>query len=168
MRSLRLLPALATVLFIQLNACAQSADVQEKIQQVEKNLAGNVEWRKVERPWTIAEQMTKYNTKGVSVWLWFTIIRLNGQKVMVGPMRVWKYLLLLQQFFQAASISNRWTPLGFLSWCRIKKIDSYADINNLFGHLEISIRFTIEKQEKISTANSRSHTAGLTVHGFGG
>jgi len=75
MRSFRLLPAFAVVLFIQLNACAQSADTQDKIQQVEKNLSGNIQIEG-EAPYTITDRMAFYKIKGVS------------KKAMDGPMIV--------------------------------------------------------------------------------
>ncbi|MDO1500945.1 serine hydrolase domain-containing protein [Winogradskyella maritima] len=72
-----------------------------------------------------------------------------------------------ETLFQAASISKSLNAVGVLRWAETNTIDLNADINTYLKN------WTFENRKKangktISIANLLSHTAGLSVHGFGG
>ena len=165
MRTFRLLPALAFILFIQLNACAQSADTQDKIKQVEKNLAGNIQIEG-EGPYNMADRMAYYKIEGVSVAV------IHNYKIEWAKGYGWaddslKIPVTTQTLFQAASISKSLNSVGVLKLVQDKKIDLYADINTYLTTWKFPYD-SLSKGKKISMANLLSHTGGLTVHGFGG
>jgi CubicO group peptidase (beta-lactamase class C family) len=165
MRSFRLLPVLVFILFMQRNALGQSADTQDKIQQVEKNLVGNVQIEG-KAPYTMAERMAFYKTKGVSVAV------IQNYKLAWAKGYGWaddslKIPVTTQTLFQAASISKSLNSVGALRLVQEKKIDLYADINNYLTSWKFPYD-SLSGNKKISLANLLSHTAGLTVHGFGG
>jgi CubicO group peptidase (beta-lactamase class C family) len=157
--------ALAFVLFIQLGACAQSVDKQDKIQQVENGLVGSIQIEG-EKPYTIAERMAHYNLKGVSVAV------IQNYKIVWAKGYGWadeglKIPVTTQTLFQAASLSKSLNAVGVLKLVQDKKIDLYADINNYLTTWKFPYD-SLSKNKKISVANLLSHTGGLTVHGFGG
>jgi CubicO group peptidase (beta-lactamase class C family) len=165
MRSYWLLPALALLLFIQLDACAQSANTQDKIQQVEKNLVSNIQIEG-EAPYNITDRMAYYHIKGVSIAV------IHNYKIEWAKGYGWadealKIPVTTQTLFQAASISKSVNSVGVLKLVQDKKIDLYADINNYLTTWKFPYD-SLSKGKKISVANLLSHTGGLTVHGFAG
>lgn len=157
--------ALAFVLFIKLSAHAQSADTQDKIQQVEKGLVGSIQIEG-ESPWTLAERMAHYNLKGVSIAV------IQNYKIVWAKGYGWaneglKIPVTPQTLFQAASLSKSLNAVGVLKLVQDKKIDLYADINNYLTTWKFPYD-SLSKNKRISVANLLSHTGGLTVHGFDG
>lgn len=157
--------ALAFVLFINLNACSQSAHVQEKIQEVEKNLAGNITMTG-DTMGTLTGRMAHYNVKGVSVAVIHNY-RIEWAKAYGWADEGLKIPATTQTLFQAASISKSVNSVGVLKLVQDKKLDIYADINNYLTTWKFPYD-SLSKGKKISVANLLSHTGGLTVHGFGG
>ena len=156
---------LVFILFIHLAACSQPAEVQEKIQQVEKNLIGNIRMPG-DTTWTLAERMAHYNVKGVSVAV------IHNYQIEWAKAYGWadeglKIPATTQTLFQAASISKSVNSVGVLKLVQDKKLDIYADINNYLTTWKFPYD-SLSKGKKISVANLLSHTGGLTVHGFGG
>jgi CubicO group peptidase (beta-lactamase class C family) len=157
--------ALAFLLFFQLSACAQTAATSEKIQQVERNLVGNIQ-AEGDIPWTIKERMAHYNIKGVSIAV------IHNYKVEWAKGYGWaddslKIPVTTQTLFQAGSISKSLNSIGVLKLAQDKKIDLYTDINTYLQSWKFPYD-SLSKVKKITIANLLSHSAGLTVHGFGG
>ena len=142
-----------------------SANVEEKIKQVENNLAGWVQTGTNDR-WNLMERMKQYGINGVSIAVvhnykieWargYGFADVSEKRPVTGA-----------TLFQAASISKSLNSLGVLKLVQEKKIDPDADINNYL----VSWKFPYDEKsnnKKITTTNLLSHTGGLTVHGFPG
>lgn len=157
--------ALAILLLFELNACSRSADVDEKIQQVEKNLAGNIRMP-ADTSWTLSERMAHYNVKGLSVAVIHNY-QMEWAKAYGWADEGLRIPATSQTLFQAASISKSVNALGVLKLVQDKKLDLYTDINNYLTTWKFPYN-SLSKGKKISVANLLSHTGGLTVHGFGG
>lgn len=159
------LPALVLGVFTALNSCAQSAETNEKIKQVENNLVGMIQIEG-EKPWTIAERMEHYHLKGVSVAVIhnYKIEWAKGYGLADDSL---KTPVTIHTLFQAASISKSLNGVGVLKLVQDKKIDMYADINSYLKSWKFPYD-SLAKGKKISVANLLSHTGGLTVHGFEG
>lgn len=157
--------ALALAMSVKLNAGAQSADAQEKIKMVEKNLVESVRIQG-EGPWTIAERMTFYKVNAVSMAV------IHDYKIEWAKAYGWadsalKIPVSTNTLFQAASISKSLNAVGVLKLVQDQKIDLYSDINNYLATWKFPYD-SLAKGNKITVANLLSHTGGLTVHGFGG
>jgi CubicO group peptidase (beta-lactamase class C family) len=72
-----------------------------------------------------------------------------------------------QTLFQAASISKSLNAVGVMKLFKSKGLDLYADVNNYLSSWKFPYD-SLSKGKKINTAHLLSHTAGLSVHGFGG
>jgi CubicO group peptidase (beta-lactamase class C family) len=165
MKSTFILPISAFLALIQLSACAQPADVQDKIQQVEKNLVAN-RLAEGDAPQTLKERMAFYHIQGVSIAV------IHNYKIEWAKGYGWadsslKIPVTTQTLFQAGSISKSLNSIGVLELVQEKKIDLYTDINIYLRSWKFPYD-SLSKNKKITVANLLSHTAGLTVHGFGG
>lgn len=170
------------MLFTQVNACAQSADTSEKISQVESNLVGAAQ-TEGEVPGTIKDRMAHFHVNGLSIAVIHNY-KIEWAKGYGFADFDRKTPVTDQTLFQAASISKSLNAIGVLKLVQDKKLDLYADINNylhssaqntdsysLIHASELNWKFpydSLSKNRKISMANLLSHTAGLSVHGFGG
>jgi CubicO group peptidase (beta-lactamase class C family) len=141
------------------------ADIEEKIKQVENNLAGWVQTGTNDR-WNLQERMKKYGINGVSIAVIhnYRIEWARGYGFADVPEKrpVTEYTL-----FQAASISKSLNSLGVLKLVEEKKLDLDSDINNYL----VSWKFPYDEKsnnKKITIKNLLSHTGGLTIHGFPG
>lgn len=163
--------ALLAVLSLSgLNAVAQTAGkvndtLQRKIQLVEKSLVGLIQ-TEGQAPWTIQERMAYYKVNGVSV----AVIR--NYKVEWAKGYGWadagaKRPVTDKTLFQAASISKSLNGVGVLKLVQDGKLDPDKDINQYLTGWKFPYD-SIAKGKIINTKNLLSHTAGLTVHGFGG
>lgn len=173
------------MLFTQVNARAQSADTSAKIKEVENNLVGASQVEGTE-PEKLRDRMAHYHIAGLSIAVIhnYKIEWVKGY----GYADVSRKVPVTDQtLFQAASISKSLNAVGVLKLVQDRKLDLYADINNylrngrepgaaidsysLLHASELNWKFpydSLSKGKKISMANLLSHTAGLTVHGFGG
>lgn len=141
-----------------------SKEVNEKIAQVENNLAGRLVVDG--KFYSLAERMKHYNVTGVSVAVIdnYQIVwakgygyadKKEGRKVSANTM------------FEPGSISKSLNAVGILQLAQQGKLDLYQDINQYL----VSWKFpydTVSHGKKITTAQLLSHTAGLGVHGFPG
>jgi CubicO group peptidase (beta-lactamase class C family) len=160
------------VITIFLNNCTTNAqtkkypaNVEEKIKQVENNLAGWVQTGNNDR-WNLAERMKKYGINGVSIAV------VNNYKIEWA--RGYGFADISEKrpvteatLFQAASISKSLNSLGVLKLVQEKRLDLEADINKYL----VSWKFPYDDKsnnKKITLANLLSHTGGLTIHGFPG
>ncbi|RYE21469.1 MAG: class A beta-lactamase-related serine hydrolase, partial [Sphingobacteriales bacterium] len=144
---------------------AQSPQTLAKIKQVEENLTGNT-ILEGEKPATIAQQLKKYNIPGLSIAV-IENYQLAWAKGYGTANDSLKLPVTAQTLFQAASISKSLNGVGVLKLAQDKKVDLYADINTYLKSWKFPYD-SLSKGKKISLANLLSHTAGLTVHGFGG
>ena len=157
--------ALAFLLIVQLNSCAQTGDSSDKIKQVENNLVANVQ-TEGDSPINIKDRMTYYHIKGVSIAV------IHNYKIEWAKGYGWaddslKIPVTPKTLFQAGSISKSLNSIGVLELVEQKKIDLYTDINTYLRSWKFPYD-SLSKGKKITVANLLSHTAGLTVHGFGG
>jgi CubicO group peptidase (beta-lactamase class C family) len=142
-----------------------SANVEEKIKQVENNLAGWVLTGNNDR-WNLVERMKQYGINGVSI----AVVHNNK----IEWARGYGYADISEKrpvtestLFQAASISKSLNSLGVLKLVQAKKLDLNADINQYL----VSWKFPYDEKsndKKITLSNLLSHTGGLTIHGFPG
>ncbi len=166
----RFIPLLIITIF--LGSCTTNdqtkkypADVEEKIKQVENNLAGWVQTGNNDR-WNLTERMKKYGINGVSIAV------VHNYKIEWA--RGYGFADISEKrpvteatLFQAASISKSLNSLGVLKLVQEKKLDLDADINKYL----VSWKFPYDEKsndKKITIANLLSHTGGLTIHGFPG
>ncbi|PSL44243.1 CubicO group peptidase (beta-lactamase class C family) [Chitinophaga niastensis] len=142
-----------------------SKELEDKIKQVENNL---VPWVKDQDSlkFSIKDRMAKYNINGLS------IVVIKNYKIEWAKGYGWanvekKQPVTTKTLFQAGSISKSLNGVGILKLVQDKKLDLNVDINNYL----ITWKFpydSLSKNKKITIANLLSHTAGLSVHGYGG
>lgn len=141
-----------------------SKDVNEKIAQVENNLAGRMVIDG--KLYSLAERMKHYNVAGLSVAVIdnYQIVwakgygyadKKEGRKVTTNTL------------FEPGSISKSLNAVGILQLAQQRKLDLYQDINQYLVHWKFPYD-TVSHGKKITTAQLLSHTAGLGVHGFPG
>jgi CubicO group peptidase (beta-lactamase class C family) len=157
----------ALVLFIRVNANAQSysTETQQKIKQVEENILPEVQ-TEGDKPMSITERMAFYKVHGVSLAVIhnYKLVWAKGYGSADDSLQT---PVTTKTLFQAGSVSKSLNAVGVLKLVQDKKIDLYADINNYLTSWKFPYD-SLSKNKKISVANLLSHTAGLTVHGFGG
>jgi len=157
--------AFAGILFFQLTSCAQTVDTAEKIKQVESNLVPNIR-AEGEPAYSIKDRMAHYNIQGVSIAV------IHNYKIEWAKGYGWadkdkQVPVTAQTLFQAGSISKSLNSVGVLKLAQDKKIGLYTDINSYLKSWKFPYD-SLAKGKKITIANLLSHSAGLTVHGFGG
>jgi CubicO group peptidase (beta-lactamase class C family) len=140
-----------------------AADVEEKIRQVENNLAGWVKFENSpELRSTLKARMEHYKVPGISI----AVIR----NYKVEWARGYGFAdveekrpVTTQTLFQAASISKSLNAVGVLKLVEQNKLSLDEDINKYLKSWHPSA-----DSGKITIMNLLTHTAGLTVHGFRG
>ncbi|MCD9018435.1 serine hydrolase domain-containing protein [Parachryseolinea silvisoli] len=150
-------------------SCSQpkpaSDNVQDRISDVEKNLFAPVRIEG-EGPWTIEERLAVHKIHGVSI----AVIRdykLDWAKAYGWADSAEQRAVTTETVFQAASISKSLNAVGLLKLAQDGKVALDTDINTYLT----SWKFPYDSAshgKKITITNLLSHTAGLTVHGFGG
>ncbi|GAB4052927.1 serine hydrolase domain-containing protein [Spirosoma litoris] len=146
---------------------AQTPDLVQKIQQIEAGLMPPVQLIG-ENPvrYTIADRMRVHHVPAVSIAV------VNNGKLEWA--KAYGYLssdslqkATIQTLFQAASISKPISALGALKLVEQGKLRLDTDINQYLKNWKLPVsRFT--EQKPVTLRGLLSHTAGLTVHGFGG
>lgn len=143
------------------------ADVEQRIKQVENGLKPAVQL--VDKPviaYSIAERMAHYHVPAVSIAV------VNNDTIEWA--KAYGYLSSdstqkadTQTLFQAASISKPISALGALKLVEQGKLALDTDVNQYLKSWKIKpSRFTAQKP--VTLRGLLTHTAGLTVHGFGG
>jgi CubicO group peptidase (beta-lactamase class C family) len=142
-----------------------TADIEEKIKQVENNLAGWVQTGTGDT-WNLEDRMKKYGINGVSI----AVIH-NSQIEWArgyGLADVCEDRPVTEKtLFQAASISKSLNAVGVLKLVQDKKLNLNTDINKYL----VTWKFPYDNKsdnKKITLTNLLSHTGGLTIHGFPG
>ena len=141
---------------------SHSTEVQQKIQQVENELKSAFG----SEPQSINDQMQSYKLKGLSiavidnfevVWTKAYGLSESENKTAVSPKTV----------FQAGSMSKTVNALALLKWAEDEGIDLDADVNSLLKSFQVPNKNN--RADRVVTLRMLlSHTAGLSVHGFGG
>ncbi|HEX5153864.1 MAG TPA: serine hydrolase domain-containing protein [Parafilimonas sp.] len=153
-------------------SCAQtqqnsySTSTEDTIKMVENGLSGAVQIQDSVNTWNIEDRMKAKGINGVSI----AVIRNYKIAWAKGYGRADKDAntpVTTQTLFQAASLSKSLNAVGVLKLAQDKKIDLYTDINQYLKSWKFPYD-TVSHGKKITIANLLSHTAGLTVHGFGG
>jgi CubicO group peptidase (beta-lactamase class C family) len=167
MKLLCLKLAIPVLLLIQLTARAQTNDqqTQEKITAVENGLVGFIQI--AGKPaGNISDRMAHFHNNGLSIAVIqnYKIVWAKGYGYADDSLKI---PVTTQTLFQAASISKSLNAVGVLKLVQDKKIDLYTDINTYLTSWKFPYD-SLSGGKKISVANLLSHTAGLTVHGFGG
>jgi CubicO group peptidase (beta-lactamase class C family) len=152
-----------------MTSCAQSTpyskETEEKIRQVETNLAGWIQTQDQEK-WTLKDRMTKYDIPAVSVAV-IKDYKVEWAKAYGLADKEKNIPATVNTLFQAASLSKSVNAVGLLRLAQDKKIDLHTDINTYLSSWKFPYD-SVSKNKKITVANLLSHTAGLTVHGFPG
>ncbi|WP_420151485.1 serine hydrolase domain-containing protein [Spirosoma sp.] len=146
---------------------ANSQPLSEKIRKVETNLspilvvAGDSV-----KQFSIQDRMAHYKVPGLSV----AVIRdgkIEWAKGYGFADREANRLVDANTLFQAASISKPVAAFAALHWVEAGKLSLDANINTYLKDWQVpDNKFTTT--EKVTLRRLMTHTAGLTVHGFGG
>ena len=164
-----LLLALNLTILIPLSLFAQSSgyskEVQDRILKVEQSLAGTVVVEG-DSLWTLNQRMQYHQIPALSIAV-VKDFKIDWAKAYGYADVAEKRIASPTTRFQAASISKSLNAMAMLKLVQDKKIDLYADINTYLSSWKFPYD-SLSKNKKISLANLLSHTAGLTVHGFGG
>ena len=147
--------------FISISLFAQSAS--EAIKAVENGLTPSVRFDD-QSTWNIEDRMKRYKVPGVTVAV-IKDYKIDWAKAYGVSDQSSGDPATTETAFQAASISKTINAIGVLKWAEQNNVDLEADINTLLK----SWQFPYEKEnELISLQHLLTHTAGLSVHGFGG
>ncbi|REH01045.1 serine hydrolase [Flavobacterium aquicola] len=153
---------LIILLLLTFNSFSQ--DVNDKIKQFESNLN---HWDKSKsKKWSLKERMAYYEVNAVSIAV-IKDYKVEWAKAYGYADLSEKRLATVQTLFQAASISKSLNSLGILKLAEEGRLGLDNDINNYLKDWKFPYD-SISKGKKITIANLLNHTAGLSVHGFGG
>ncbi len=144
---------------------AVPAELYERISKVENGLTGGIVVEG-DKPWNIKQRMELHNIPAVTIAV-VKDYKIDWAKAYGYADISEKRLADASTRFQAASISKSLNAVTLLKLAQEKKIDLYVDINSYLTSWKFPYD-SVSKNKKISVANLLSHTAGLTVHGFGG
>lgn len=153
---------LMAILFLSLSTFAQS--VEDKIKIVETNL--NYWDKSKSKQWSLKERMAFYNANAVSIAV-IKDYKLEWTKAYGFADVSEKRAATPQTLFQAASISKSINSLGILKLVQEGKLSLTDDINSYLKDWKFPYD-SVSKGKKITIAQLLSHTAGLSIGGFGG
>lgn len=167
MKSAPIILAAAGLLVLHCAATGGNADLARRIERVENGLIPAIVIKgQPPAPISIRDRMSFYKTPGVSVavinngvveWARGYGVREAGKNDPVTP----------HTMFQAASISKPVAAAGALLLVQQGKLELDADVNRTLVPWKVpENEFT--RNEKVTLRRLLSHTAGLTVHGYGG
>lgn len=143
-----------------------SKEVEERIKQVENNLAGWVKLEGTTSGWNLQERMKQHNIHGVSVAVVHNY-KVEWAKGYGFADTSDKRPVAANTLFQAASISKSLNAMGVLQLADKKQIDIYKNVNDYLKSWKFP-EDSFTNQTKLTTAHLLSHTGGLTIHGFPG
>lgn len=141
-------------------------EIAANINKVENGLAGWVQINNNPSKWTLSDRMKFYHANGVSICV------IKNYKVEWVKCYGWadsaeQRPVTTTTLFQAGSNSKSLNAIGVLKLVQEGKLNLYDDINNYLKTWKFPYD-SVSKGKKITIANLLSHTAGLSVHGFGG
>ena len=156
----------AILLLLNVAAQKRNGTVNDRIKQVENNLSPNIVYGDTIPRLNLQKQMAAYKVNGLSIAV------IKDYKIDWAKGYGWadveeKRPVTVDTRFQAASISKSINSLGLLKLVQQGKLNLEADINDYLKTWKFPYD-SLSKNKKISLANLLSHTAGLSVHGFGG
>lgn len=160
------------LLFLLLVACgtlscySQQRNLEDRIKAVENHLAPDMIFGDTLPQLNLQKQMEVYGVNGL------TIAVIKDHKLDWAKGYGWADLeekrpVTVNTRFQAASISKSINSLALLKLVEQGKIDLETDINKYLQSWQFPYD-SLSKNKKITLANLLSHTAGISVHGFGG
>ena len=160
------LSIIAILALLNLAAQKTTPATTDRIKQVENSLSPALVYGDTIPRLNLLKQMAAYKVNGLSIAV------IKDYKIEWAKGYGWadaeeKKPVTVDTRFQAASISKSINSLGILKLVQQGKIDLEADINNYLKTWKFPYD-SVSKTKKISLANLLSHTAGLSVHGFGG
>ena len=137
----------------------------DKLQDVEKNLVGNVRI-KGEQPMLLKERMTYYHLPGLSLAIIknYKIVGAKGYGVANDSL---KDPVTESTLFQAGSVSKSLNAVGIMKLVQEKKLDLNTDINNYLRRWKFPYDSVVQGKT-VSMAQLLSHTAGVNLPGFPG
>lgn len=155
-------------ILLMANIAAQKTTlvINDRIKQVENNLSPDIVYGDTISKLNLFQQMAAYKVNGL------TIAVIKDYKIDWAKGYGWadaeeKRPVTVDTRFQAASISKSINSLGLLKLSQQGKLNLDADINDYLKTWKFPYD-SLSKNKKISLASLLSHTAGLSVHGFGG
>jgi CubicO group peptidase (beta-lactamase class C family) len=141
-----------------------SKEVQAKINEFENNLGL---WVQIDgKRFTLADRMKSNHINGVSIAV-IKDFKIEWAKGYGWADSVKQQPVTTSTLFQAGSISKSINGVGILKLVQEGKLNLDSDINVYLKSWKFPYD-SLSKGKKITIANLLSHTAGLTVHGFGG
>ena len=151
-------------LFLIFSSFNYAQNVNEKIKSLENNLNA---WDKTKtKKTTLKERMDFYEVNAVSIAV-VKNYKIEWVKAYGFADVSEKRPTTTKTLFQAASISKSFNSLGVLKLVEAKKLNLDQDINTFLKTWKFPYD-SISKGKKINIAQLLSHTAGLSVSGFGG
>ena len=151
-------------LFLIFSSFTYAQNVNEKIKSLENNLNA---WDKTKtKKTTLKERMDFYEVNAVSIAV-VKNYKIEWTKAYGFADVTEKRPASTNTLFQAASISKSFNSLGVLRLVEAKKLNLDQDINTFLKTWKFPYD-SISKGKKINIAQLLSHTAGLSVSGFGG
>ncbi|MFT3703109.1 MAG: serine hydrolase [Agriterribacter sp.] len=141
-----------------------SKEIEAKIKQFENNLGL---WVQIgNQHFTLADRMRSNHVNGVSIAL-IKDYKIEWAKTYGWADSAEQRPVTTNTLFQAGSISKSLNGVGVLKLVQEGKLSLDSDINTYLTSWKFPYD-SLSKGKKITIANLLSHTAGLTVHGFGG
>lgn len=158
---------LNVTLFITALLCSplSSADVAKEISAVEHGLRGENHFQG-EKTWSIESRMKHYGVPGVSVAV-IKDFKIHWVKHYGVSDKSTQQAVSDQTLFQAGSISKPVAAYGALKLVEQKKLTLDEPVNNKLKGWKIPDN-ELTKKQAVTLKQLLSHSAGLTVHGFGG
>ncbi len=139
-----------------------STEVQQKIQQVENELKSAYG----DESQSISNQMQAYKLKGLSIAVIdnFEVVWAKAYGISESENNT---AATTKTVFQAGSMSKTVNALALLKWAEDKGVDLDADVNSMLKSWQVPNKNN--RADRVVTLRMLlSHTAGLSVHGFGG
>ncbi len=154
------------LLLLNVNCKTLNKASNERIKAVENNLSPGIVYGDTIPRLNLQKQMAAYKVNGLSIAV-IKDYKIDWAKgygwADVGEQRP----VTVDTRFQAASISKSINSLGLMKLVQKGKINLEADINDYLKTWKFPYD-SLSNNKKITLANLLSHTAGLSVHGFGG
>ncbi|MEJ7559033.1 MAG: serine hydrolase [Pedobacter sp.] len=160
----RIITSLAITLILNNSSFAQSI-LQQRIKQVENSLTENLRTQDA-AAFNLQKRMEYYKVKGLSIAV-IKDYKIDWAKAYGLSDAESKTPVTVSTLFQAASISKSLNAVGVMKLFSSRNLNLFADINTYLSSWKFPYD-SLSGGKKINVANLLSHTAGLSIHGFGG
>lgn len=155
---------LEAVVSLQAQNPRYSSEIEARIKQVENNLGEAI--KTSEDPINLLERMKEYGIAGVSIAVIHNN-KLEWARAYGFADVEKKRPATTSTLFQAASISKSVNAMGVMKLVQAGKLNLDADINTYLKSWKFPYD-SVSKNKIITIRQLLSHTAGTSVHGFGG